>query len=121
VNFWTHFKTELDFTSAEVIENMVTRDGIEPDPDSHDFRFVDALETQISSGRPREFCDRDRVFDLWSTVPPCPKVRFGFHTLRHALSSFLVKNGTDLKTVRQMLRHSDGNSQSRCTVSEIGN
>ena len=35
------------------------------------------------------------------------KVRFGFHNLRHSLASFLVRQGTDPKTVQKMLRHSD--------------
>jgi integrase len=35
------------------------------------------------------------------------KVRFGYHTLRHSLASFLVRKGTDVKTVQKMLRHSD--------------
>jgi hypothetical protein len=35
------------------------------------------------------------------------KVRFGFHNLRHSLASFRVRKGTDVKTVQQMLRHSD--------------
>jgi integrase len=35
------------------------------------------------------------------------KVRFGFHNLRHSLASFLVRQGTDAKTVQRMLRHSD--------------
>ena len=35
------------------------------------------------------------------------KVRFGFHNLRHSLASFLVRKGTDAKTVQKMLRHSD--------------
>jgi len=35
------------------------------------------------------------------------KVRFGFHNLRHSLASFLVRKGTDVKTVQNMLRHSD--------------
>ena len=35
------------------------------------------------------------------------KVRFGFHNLRHSLASFLVRKGTDAKTVQRMLRHSD--------------
>jgi integrase len=33
------------------------------------------------------------------------KVRFGFHNLRHSLASFLVRKGTDVKTVQKMLRH----------------
>jgi len=33
--------------------------------------------------------------------------RFGFHNLRHSLASFLVRKGTDVKTVHKMLRHSD--------------
>jgi len=35
------------------------------------------------------------------------KVRFGFHILRHSLASFLVRKGTDVKTVQKMLRHCD--------------
>jgi integrase len=35
------------------------------------------------------------------------KVRFGFHNLRHSLASFLVRKGTDVKTVQKMLPHSD--------------
>jgi integrase len=33
--------------------------------------------------------------------------RFGFHNLRHALSSFLVETGTDPKTIQDMLRWAD--------------
>ena len=33
--------------------------------------------------------------------------RFGFHNLRHALSSYLVENGTDPKTIQDMMRWSD--------------
>jgi len=33
--------------------------------------------------------------------------RFGFHNLRHSLASFLVRIGTDPKTVQTLLRHSD--------------
>ena len=33
--------------------------------------------------------------------------RFGFHNLRHSLTSFLVRIRTDPKTVRTLLRHSD--------------
>ena len=33
--------------------------------------------------------------------------RFGFHNLRHSLSSFLVRIRTDPKTVQTLLRHSD--------------
>ena len=35
------------------------------------------------------------------------KVRIGFHNLCHSLASFLVRQGTDVKTVQKMLRHSD--------------
>ena len=35
------------------------------------------------------------------------KVRFGYHTLPHSLASFLVRKGTDVKTVQRLLRHSD--------------
>jgi integrase len=35
------------------------------------------------------------------------KVRFGFHNLRHSLASFLVRKGTNAKTVQAILRHSD--------------
>ena len=33
--------------------------------------------------------------------------RFGFHNLRHALTSFLVEIGTDAKTIQDMLRWAD--------------
>jgi len=33
--------------------------------------------------------------------------RFGFRTLRHALTSFLVEIGTDSKTIQDMLRWAD--------------
>jgi len=33
--------------------------------------------------------------------------RFGFHNLRHALTSFLVESGTDTKTIQDMLRWAD--------------
>jgi integrase len=33
--------------------------------------------------------------------------RFGFHNLRHSLASFLIRIGTDPKTVQTLLRHSD--------------
>jgi len=35
------------------------------------------------------------------------KQRFGFHTLRHSLATFLVGENTDPKTVQSMLRHAD--------------
>jgi hypothetical protein len=35
------------------------------------------------------------------------KVRFRYRTLRHSLASFLVRKGTDVKTVQRLLRHSD--------------
>jgi Site-specific recombinase XerD len=35
------------------------------------------------------------------------KRRFGFHTLRHSLATFLVGQNTDPKTVQAMLRHAD--------------
>jgi integrase len=31
--------------------------------------------------------------------------RFGWHNFRHSLASFLVANGTDTKTVQELLRH----------------
>ncbi len=34
----------------------------------------------------------------------CP--RFGFHNLRHGLSTFLIENGHDPVVVQRMLRHS---------------
>ena len=36
-----------------------------------------------------------------------PGQRFGFHNLRHALTSFLVEIGTDAKTIQDMLRWAD--------------
>jgi integrase len=36
-----------------------------------------------------------------------PGHRFGFHNLRHALTSFLVEIGTDSKTIQDMLRWAD--------------
>jgi site-specific recombinase XerD len=34
------------------------------------------------------------------------KRRFGWHNFRHSLASYLVANGTDAKTVQDLLRHS---------------
>jgi hypothetical protein len=36
-----------------------------------------------------------------------PGQRFGFHAFRHELASWLVNNGTDVKTVQGLLRHSN--------------
>lgn len=36
-----------------------------------------------------------------------PGQRFGFHNFRHGLPSWLVNNGTDVKTVQGLLRHSN--------------
>jgi integrase len=33
--------------------------------------------------------------------------RFGFHNFRHGLASWLVNQGTDVKTVQGLLRHSN--------------
>jgi integrase len=33
--------------------------------------------------------------------------RFGFHTLRHSLATFLIASNVDAKTVQSMLRHAD--------------
>jgi predicted lysophospholipase L1 biosynthesis ABC-type transport system permease subunit len=33
--------------------------------------------------------------------------RFGFHTFRHSLASYLVRSKTDPKTLQSLLRHSD--------------
>jgi integrase len=40
-------------------------------------------------------------------LEPRDKRRFGFHTLRHSLATFLVGVNTDPKTVQAMLRHAD--------------
>jgi integrase len=40
-------------------------------------------------------------------LQPGDKRRFGFHTLRHSLATFLVASNTDPKTVQSMLRHAD--------------
>jgi integrase len=34
-------------------------------------------------------------------------IRFGFHTLRHGLASYLVQQGKDPKTFQTLLRHAD--------------
>jgi integrase len=34
-----------------------------------------------------------------------PGQRFGFHNFRHSLATFLVNNGTDVKTIQGLLRH----------------
>jgi site-specific recombinase XerD len=33
--------------------------------------------------------------------------RFGFHNFRHGLASWLVNQGTDVKTVQGLLRHAN--------------
>jgi site-specific recombinase XerD len=33
--------------------------------------------------------------------------RFGFHTLRHSLASFLISQGKNPTVVKEMMRHSD--------------
>ena len=48
------------------------------------------------------------------------KVRFGFHNLRHSLASFLVRKGTDVKTVQKLLRHSDVATRNLCSQHERG-
>jgi len=40
-------------------------------------------------------------------LKPQDPVRFGFHTFRHSLASFLVHSKTDVKTVQSLLRHAD--------------
>jgi integrase len=40
-------------------------------------------------------------------------IRFGFHTLRHSLCSYLVGQGTDPKTVQTLLRHADVHTTSQ--------
>ena len=35
------------------------------------------------------------------------EIRFGFHTLRHSLASYLVQQGKDPKTVQTLLRRAD--------------
>ena len=35
------------------------------------------------------------------------EIRFGFHTLRHSLASYLVQQGKDLRTVQTLRRHAD--------------
>jgi site-specific recombinase XerD len=46
------------------------------------------------------------------------KVRFGFHNLRHSLASFLVRRGTDVKTVQTTLRPSDIGAQDISSIFE---
>jgi integrase len=38
------------------------------------------------------------------------KTRFGFHTLRHSLASFMVSRGENPTTVQKTLRHSNVNT-----------
>jgi integrase len=45
--------------------------------------------------------------------------RFGFHNLRHSLASFLVRIGTDPKTVHTLLRHSDVKLTLQCYTHSV--
>jgi hypothetical protein len=41
------------------------------------------------------------------TFRPNEDLRLGFHNLRYSLASFLVRDGTDVKTAQALLRHAD--------------
>ena len=45
--------------------------------------------------------------------------RFGFHTLRHSLASFLIRIKTDPKTVQTLLRHSDVKLTLQCYTHSV--
>jgi integrase len=62
-------------------------------------------------------------------LQPDDRRRFGFHTLRHSLATFLVAANIDPKTVQSMLRHADisttlglythANSDAKMTAQEV--
>ena len=52
-------------------------------------------------------CDHLRKAALAAGMPLKQGQRFGFHNLRHGLASWLVNQGTDVKTVQGLLRHSN--------------
>jgi hypothetical protein len=54
------------------------------------------------------FADTDHLRPAAKQVIQIPDGhRFGFHNLRHALTSFLVEIGTDSRTIQDMLRWAD--------------
>lgn len=114
------------FVSDRVVEKMKTEDSEAPVPltdllakhlrawhgDTMYRRPGDWVfpSTRSKGKKPRSasilICDHLRKATLAAGVPIKKGQRFGFHNFRHGLASWLVNQGTDMKTVQGLLRHS---------------
>jgi integrase len=115
------------FVSDRVVEKMKTEDSEAPVPLTDLLaKYLRDWHRETPYGRPGDWvfpsirskgkkprsasvliCDHLRKAALAAGVPLKQGQRFGFHNLRHGLASWLVNQGTDVKTVQGLLRHSN--------------
>jgi integrase len=115
------------FVSDRVVEKMKTEDSEAPVPLTDLLaKYLRAWHGETMYGRPGDWvfpsirskgkkprsasiliCDHLRKAALAAGIPIKKGQRFGFHNFRHGLASWLVNQGTDVKTVQGLLRHSN--------------